>query len=99
MKSFNFGSTVGWLFLMVILVGVSLLAALPIHAHAAGSLVSSGWGHIAMAGIIPSLAQVKSFSTTGGGLEGLRQSLYDEVEERLDLIGVQHHRLVEGIQQ
>jgi hypothetical protein len=78
-KSFNFGSTVGWLFLMVILVGVSLLAALPIHAHAAGSLVSSGWGHIAMAGIIPSLAQVKSFSTTGGGLEGLRQSLYDHL--------------------
>lgn len=85
MKSFNFGSMVGSLLLLVIALAVCFVVALPAHAHqfvAAGlasNLASSGWGNFAMLGIIPSLAQVKSFSTTGGGLEGLRQSLYDHL--------------------
>ena len=36
-----------------------------------------GAGLVAQA--IPSLAQVKQYSTTGGGLEGIRQSLYDSM--------------------
>jgi hypothetical protein len=83
-KSFkNIGSMVGWL--MVVVVAAAFMVALPVHAHAfdavslTSNFASNGWGHIAMLGVIPSLAQVKQFSTTGGGLEGIRQALYDHL--------------------
>lgn len=51
----------------------SIFAAIHDHLFA----YMCGAGLVAQA--IPSLAQVKSYSTTGSGLEGVRQSLYDHL--------------------
>jgi hypothetical protein len=65
-------------FIVTLFAGLCIASLAHAHGSGVGLMVPTGLGSLGLVGMaIPSLAQAKGYSVTGLGLEGIRQSLYD----------------------